>query len=211
MSALTRAAGSAFDRSCQPSHERGFPDRRFHGWTTSGDVEVFQSAVYWNGGDSPANGVVSQVIGTTPGQTYSLEFDSGVLSFTGATQSLKVEVIDSAGQIPFNETVTDPTPLTPRRSIIIGIPSPVKIRRDHPTTTRLVPRCLSRDAVQEALDHHRRDSNGLRDCKVTLQRLFRHEPRSAAIGAPARIPGGRRREHSRLRANDRHRRLSTGQ
>ena len=46
----------------------------------------------FNGGDSIPNGILTQTFATTPGQTYQLAFDFGVLSNNNNTQSLQVLV-----------------------------------------------------------------------------------------------------------------------
>ncbi|MEO8615552.1 MAG: Ig-like domain-containing protein, partial [Luteolibacter sp.] len=73
-------------------------------WTRQGSNQILNAApatpatdgtklVVFNGGNSATNGVVSQTVATTPGETYNLGFDVGVYS-TGV-QSLSVNVAGS--------------------------------------------------------------------------------------------------------------------
>jgi hypothetical protein len=72
------------------------------GWTINGNVSCRWTAPYtasngtnllvFNAGQTPPNGVVSQTIATVAGQTYSLNFDAGTLSYNQNEQRLKVTV-----------------------------------------------------------------------------------------------------------------------
>ena len=75
----------------------------YAGWTVTGNHEI-QTAAYpytstdggkllsFNSGNEPPGGSLSQTFATTPGMTYRLLFDYGVLSFSNLTQQLGVSV-----------------------------------------------------------------------------------------------------------------------
>ena len=75
----------------------------YAGWTVTGNHEI-QTAVYpytsteggkllsFNSGNEAPGGSISQTFATTPGMTYRLLFDYGVLSFSNLTQQLGVSV-----------------------------------------------------------------------------------------------------------------------
>ena len=75
------------------------------GWTLTGNQGVastgFQPSdgsklIAFNWGQTTPNGVLSQVFGTTVGQTYTLVFDVGVLAFNQDEQRLQVRVQGSS-------------------------------------------------------------------------------------------------------------------
>jgi len=74
----------------------------YQGWTSSGN-QAIQSAppyaasngsqlVVFNGGNLTPNGILTQTFTTVAGQTYTLTFDAGVLSFNTKSQTLGVTV-----------------------------------------------------------------------------------------------------------------------
>lgn len=77
----------------------------YTGWTRSGTVGVETGATYkptdgaivvsFNSGNSTNSGIISQTVATTPGATYSLMFDAGVLAYNNAQQRMKVTVTGS--------------------------------------------------------------------------------------------------------------------
>jgi lysophospholipase L1-like esterase len=89
-------------------------ESNFTGWTNTGSVEIQSSSPYtatdgtkiagFNGANATPNGVVSQSFATTPGATYTLAFDAGVLSYTTASQKMQVNVNGTASLL--NQTVT---------------------------------------------------------------------------------------------------------
>lgn len=88
-----------------PSFESGFS-----GWTTSGNLEIEYYAstdgirtVAFNAHNLVANAVLSQTFATIPGQTYSLDFDAGVLSYT--TDTLTLEVSATGNGSLLSETI----------------------------------------------------------------------------------------------------------
>jgi lysophospholipase L1-like esterase len=74
----------------------------YDGWTASGNQGIKSGSPYdasegdnlvaFNDGDSTPDGVLSQIFATTPGQTYQLAFDCGVLSNNNNMQRLQVIV-----------------------------------------------------------------------------------------------------------------------
>ncbi len=74
----------------------------FAGWTPVGNQEIQSASPYlpthgtkllsFNSGDSLPNGSLSQTFPTTSGQTYQLDFDFGILSWSNFTQSVEVTV-----------------------------------------------------------------------------------------------------------------------
>ncbi len=86
----------------------------FTGWTATGNQVIQSAAPYaatdgtklvgFNGGNSTPNGVLSQTFATSPGQTYTLTFDAGVLFYTSATQVINVTVNGSANLL--NRTIS---------------------------------------------------------------------------------------------------------
>ncbi len=72
-------------------------ESQFNGWNASGNLSIEYYAptegirfVAFNEQDSAPNGVLSQSFTTVPGQTYSIEFDAGVLAYTTDTMTLGV-------------------------------------------------------------------------------------------------------------------------
>ena len=78
----------------------------FQGWTNSGNQGIYSSAPYaatdgvklvaFNTSNLPPNAVLSQPFGTVAGQTYTLAFDAGVLSYNRNSQTMLVTVTGSA-------------------------------------------------------------------------------------------------------------------
>ncbi len=74
----------------------------YEGWKFRGNQSLEQSAPYiatdgvrlvaFNGINSTPNGVLEQTFATTPGRSYTLDFDAGVLSYQTTSQVLKVAV-----------------------------------------------------------------------------------------------------------------------
>jgi hypothetical protein len=54
------------------------------------------SVLVFNGGQSSPNGIVAQAFATSPGQTYTLRFDMGVLAYNTNAQRLRVTVDGAA-------------------------------------------------------------------------------------------------------------------
>ncbi|MHC1766869.1 MAG: immunoglobulin domain-containing protein [Verrucomicrobiia bacterium] len=85
------------------------------GWTASGNVGAFTGTFYgprdgssvaaFNSGQSTPNGVISQTISTTSGQSYTLIFDFGVLAYNFNEQRIRVTV-QGAGTL-VNQTVAN--------------------------------------------------------------------------------------------------------
>lgn len=83
-------------------------------WASSGNVVVQSGSPYapsdggtlivFNGGNSTPNGVISQTVPTTPGKTYTLDFDLGVFSYNTAQQKMLVRVEGSGNLL--NQTLT---------------------------------------------------------------------------------------------------------
>ncbi|RYD24429.1 MAG: DUF642 domain-containing protein [Verrucomicrobiaceae bacterium] len=74
----------------------------YTGWTVTGNQAIQTASLYtatdgtqlvaFNRGESPPNGVLSQSFATTPGQSYVLAFDMGVLAYNNSQQKLQVQV-----------------------------------------------------------------------------------------------------------------------
>lgn len=71
------------------------------GWTTGGSTDTVKlktdlpasdgtNLIEFNGGSSPLDGTIRQSFSTTPGATYAVTFDMGVLSFNTNTQRIEV-------------------------------------------------------------------------------------------------------------------------
>jgi hypothetical protein len=83
-------------------------------WTPAGNVAARSATPYvptdgttlagFNGGNTTPNGVITQTFSTTPGTTYTLTFDAGVLSYNTLEQKVQVRVAGSAPLI--SDTVT---------------------------------------------------------------------------------------------------------
>lgn len=76
-------------------------ESNYNGWTWSGNQTVAtlpyrpsdgQKLVSFNGGQKPANGVLSQTFSTVAGRTYALDFDAGVLAYNYDEQRMQVTV-----------------------------------------------------------------------------------------------------------------------
>jgi len=90
-------------------------EQDFNGWTKTGNVFIESASPYtatngtklasFNGGNQTPNGVVSQTITTTPGATYTLAFDAGVLAFNTNPQVLKVALTGSGSLLSQNITI----------------------------------------------------------------------------------------------------------
>lgn len=90
-------------------------ENSYDGWTASGNQDVKSDSPYdasegdnlvaFNDGDSTPNGILSQTFATTPGQTYQLAFDCGVLSNNNNLQWLRVIVQGTTTR------VSDTTPI----------------------------------------------------------------------------------------------------
>jgi VCBS repeat-containing protein len=84
------------------------------GWTTTGNLRTISTApatngttvVEFNGGNTTPNGVLSQAFATTPGATYTLAFDIGVISYNTNAQKLQVNVTGSGSLLSQLVTVT---------------------------------------------------------------------------------------------------------
>jgi formylglycine-generating enzyme required for sulfatase activity len=78
----------------------------FAQWTRGGNLAIASGPFYvpaegvnlvaFNNGNRPANGVLSQSFVTTPGMTYLLSFDMGVLAYNTDEQLLKVDLYGNA-------------------------------------------------------------------------------------------------------------------
>jgi VCBS repeat-containing protein len=88
----------------------------FNGWTGSGNLSIESSLSYatspdsklvaFNGGDLPANGVLSQTIATVAGRTYTLTFDVGAYAYNKNTQSLLVTAAGTGSLLSQTITLT---------------------------------------------------------------------------------------------------------
>jgi len=91
----------------------------FTGWTTSGNQNIESSAPYastngtklvsFNGANLTPNAVLLQTFATTPGQSYTLVFDAGVLSYVSAQQKIQVNV-DGIGNLLTQLVTINATP-----------------------------------------------------------------------------------------------------
>jgi VCBS repeat-containing protein len=91
-------------------------ESNFTGWTQTGNATIMASAPYvptqgtklvaFNSGQSTPNGVLSQSFGTTAGQTYTLQFDAGVLAYNTNPQTLQVTVTGSGAGSLLSQTIT---------------------------------------------------------------------------------------------------------
>ena len=88
----------------------------FTGWTTAGNQSIQSTAPYvatrgtklvnFNGGNTTPNGVLSQTFATTPGQSYTLAFDAGILFYTSAPQVMNITVVGSTNRLNRTLTIT---------------------------------------------------------------------------------------------------------
>ncbi|MCP5533464.1 MAG: tandem-95 repeat protein [Akkermansiaceae bacterium] len=86
-------------------------ESNFNGWATAGNtsVEYYQPTdgikiADFNSRDRAPGGTISQSFATTPGTTYSLRFDAGLISYTNDSQVLGVVV--TGGATLLEETIT---------------------------------------------------------------------------------------------------------
>jgi hypothetical protein len=89
-------------------------EQNFTGWTSTGNLEIQSATPYaatngsklvaFNTRNSTPNGVLSQTFATTAGQTYTLAFDTGVLSYNTSSQALQVTVTGSGSLL--SQTIT---------------------------------------------------------------------------------------------------------
>jgi VCBS repeat-containing protein len=89
-------------------------ESNFTGWTTTGNLGIQSTAPYtategaklagFNGSNQAPNGVLSQTFATVAGQTYTLAFDAGVLSYNTSPQQMRVKV-DGTSTV-LNQVVT---------------------------------------------------------------------------------------------------------
>ena len=100
----------------------------FTGWTTTGNQVIESSSPYaatngsklvgFNGANFTPNAVLAQTFATTPGQSYTLAFDAGVLSYVTAQQKVQVTVDGTSNLltqvITINATATNSNTWTPR-------------------------------------------------------------------------------------------------
>ena len=83
----------------------------FNGWTASGNQNIGYypasdgiKIVTFNSENRTPDGVLSQTFATTPGQTYSLSFDVGLLAYTNDSQTLQVSMTGTGNLL--TQTVT---------------------------------------------------------------------------------------------------------
>jgi alpha-L-fucosidase len=86
----------------------------FAGWTATGNQQIKSASPYeatdginlvaFNGQEMAPDGVLSQTFSTVSGQTYTLQFDAGVLSYNTNSQSIQVTV-NGLGSL-FSQTIT---------------------------------------------------------------------------------------------------------
>jgi hypothetical protein len=89
-------------------------EQDFTGWTSTGNIEIKSAAPYaardgskliaFNAGNSTPNGVLTQTFPTATGQSYTLAFDAGVLSYN--TNPQKVLVTVTGGGSLLSQTIT---------------------------------------------------------------------------------------------------------
>ncbi|MEO6476132.1 choice-of-anchor D domain-containing protein [Luteolibacter sp.] len=88
----------------------------FTSWTSSGNVRAVTNTAATEGSNiaefnysnTEPNGMISQSFTTTPGTTYTLAFDIGVLAYNTNQQSLLASVIGSSSLLSKTVTVTGP-------------------------------------------------------------------------------------------------------
>jgi hypothetical protein len=71
-----------------------FSSGTFDNWTVTGDITVTTDYAVFNAGDLPPNGVLSQVINTTAGESYALTFQYSWGSYNGTGQSITASALD---------------------------------------------------------------------------------------------------------------------
>ncbi|MES2657778.1 MAG: Ig-like domain-containing protein [Verrucomicrobiota bacterium] len=85
------------------------------GWTMTGNRVVYSSdgsyvafqgtkMVIFNAGNTLPDAVISQSFATIPGQTYTIDFNMGILALNGTQQRLKIDV--TGATVPFSHTET---------------------------------------------------------------------------------------------------------
>jgi hypothetical protein len=89
-------------------------EQDFTGWTSTGNLGIVSSTPYtstngsklvaFNGGDTTPNGVLTQTFPTAAGQTYTLTFDAGVLSYNTNSQKLLVTATGTSSLL--SQTIT---------------------------------------------------------------------------------------------------------
>ncbi|MES2659022.1 MAG: kelch repeat-containing protein [Verrucomicrobiota bacterium] len=88
----------------------------YTGWTSSGHQSIEDAAPYvatdgirlvaFNGGNATPNGTLAQAFATTPGRSYTLNFDAGALFFGPGTQALGVTVTGTGNLLTRTVTLT---------------------------------------------------------------------------------------------------------
>ncbi|MEO5917298.1 MAG: Ig-like domain-containing protein [Luteolibacter sp.] len=88
-------------------------ESNYIGWTNSGNqaIETYQATdgikkVAFNSRNLAPNAVLSQTFGTVSGKTYTLAFDTGVLSYVGKQQKLAVTVTGTNSRLSQTVTLT---------------------------------------------------------------------------------------------------------
>lgn len=84
----------------------------YAGWTATGNqgIEFYAGTngvrlVAFNGRNLTPDGVLTQSFATVPGQTYTVQFDVGVLSYVSKQQKLQVSVTGNGGLLSQNVTL----------------------------------------------------------------------------------------------------------
>ncbi|MGD9418724.1 MAG: Ig-like domain-containing protein [Verrucomicrobiota bacterium JB025] len=94
------------------------------GWTTSGNLVVFDSAtpylasdgsrlMVFNNGQTTPNGVITQTVATTPGQSYTVSFDVAAIGKPGAQQRIRLDVTGTGLLVSELTTLTGPGMVAP--------------------------------------------------------------------------------------------------
>jgi lysophospholipase L1-like esterase len=96
------------------SFVNGSFEQGFTGWTVTGHIYIESGSPFvatdgtslagFNGGNNPPNGVLSQSFNTTPGTSYTLAFDAGVMAFNTNPQSMRVAVTGTGSLL--SQTIT---------------------------------------------------------------------------------------------------------
>lgn len=122
---ITNSRGSVTSQPASLTIQSGFTglengsfERDFEGWTVSGNVWIQTAPPYrptdgiklaaFNAGDSQPNAHLSQVLATTPGQSYQLTFDMGALGYVKTVHTLGLEVTGSPALLTQTFTITGP-------------------------------------------------------------------------------------------------------
>lgn len=84
----------------------------YTGWTASGNqsIEFYSGTngirlVAFNGRNLAPDGVLSQTFATVPGQTYTVQFDAGVLSYVSRQQKLQISITGNGSLLSQNVTL----------------------------------------------------------------------------------------------------------